>query len=175
MFHSHDHCFFYYDKWSKFAVTFLHSVTFLLIAISILITFKNTPKAFGKFENKQKSVWSNVFWYVKVFIFWNFIQHTIHWNKIQMLKKFTSDKINVKKNPLFFFRELQLITPLLLIRDSYMSWSTRFVSIKALVGFSIFDPVLNDICMSWNSPKTDMETNFLDLDNRSFENINFSQ
>ena len=29
---------------------------------------------------------------------------------MQMLKKFPSDKINVTKNALFFFRELQLIS-----------------------------------------------------------------
>ena len=39
----------------------------------------------------------------------------------------------------FYFYELQLITVLLLICDSYMSWSTRFVSLKLFVGFSIFD------------------------------------
>ena len=33
----------------------------------------------------------------------------------------------------------------------------------------------NDICVSWDSPKTDMEANFLNLENRSFENIGFSQ
>ena len=42
----------------------------------------------------------------------------------------------------FFFRKLQLITVLLLIRDSYMSWSTRFDSLKKRVGFFIFDSVL---------------------------------
>ena len=42
----------------------------------------------------------------------------------------------------FFCHELQLITVLLLICDSYMSWSTRFVSLKLCVGFSIFDSVL---------------------------------
>ena len=41
----------------------------------------------------------------------------------------------------FFFRELQLITVLLLIRNSYTSWSTRFVSMKLFAGFSIFDSV----------------------------------
>ena len=41
----------------------------------------------------------------------------------------------------FFFRELQLITVLLLIWDSYMSWSTRFVSLELFVGFSILDSV----------------------------------
>ena len=52
------------------------------------------------------------------------------------------DKINVTKNAHFFFRELQLITVLHLIRDSYMSWSTSFASLQAYVGFSIFDSVL---------------------------------
>ena len=30
---------------------------------------------------KQKSVWSNIFWYVTVCIFWKCIQYTIHWGK----------------------------------------------------------------------------------------------
>ena len=34
---------------------------------------------------------------------------------------------------------------------------------------------LNSICVSWNSPKIDPETNFLNLQNRSFENFSFSQ
>ena len=33
----------------------------------------------------------------------------------------------------------------------------------------------NDICLSWSSPKNDLETKFLNLENRSFENISFSQ
>ena len=32
---------------------------------------------------------------------------------------------------------------------------------------------LNDICMSWSSPKTDLLTSVLNLD-QSFENISFS-
>ena len=32
-----------------------------------------------------------------------------------------------------------------------------------------------NICVSWSSPKTNLETNFLNLENRSFENIRFSQ
>ena len=92
--------------------------------------------------NKHKSVWSNVWWYVKVCIFWKCIQYTIHWDETQMLKKFPSIKIIGTKNSLFFvFRKLQLITVLLLICDSYVSWSTRFVSLKLCVGFSIFDSV----------------------------------
>ena len=49
-----------------------------------------------------KSVWSNVFWHVKVYIFSKFVQYTIHWDKTQMLKKFPSDKIDVTKNALSF-------------------------------------------------------------------------
>ena len=126
--------------------------------------------------------------------------------------------------PSVFFCKLQLITVLLLICASYMSWSTRFVSLKLCVGFSIFDfawfllkfiflfskmhglfdfktqfiselnnekatnsfthrPLLfkfqqevwkfNDICVSWSSPKPDLETNCLNLENRNFENVSF--
>ena len=33
----------------------------------------------------------------------------------------------------------------------------------------------NDICVSWSSPKTGLEINFLNLENQSFENDSFSQ
>ena len=58
-----------------------------------------------------------------------------------MLKKKNSDKINVTKSALFPFRELQLITLLLLICNSYTSSSKRFISLKLCVRFSIFDSV----------------------------------
>ena len=92
-------------------------------------------------EISNKRVWSDVFWYLKVCIFWKCIQYTRHWKKTQIWKKFSLDKINGTKNSLFLFRELQLITVLLLICDSYMSWSTRFVSLKLCMRFSIFDSV----------------------------------
>ena len=38
----------------------------------------------------------------------------------------------------FFFRELQLITVLILICNFYSSLSTKFISLKLCVGFSIF-------------------------------------
>ena len=57
-------------------------------------------------------------------------------------KHFLWTKQMLQKMHSFFFRELQLITVLLLIRESYMSWSTRFVNPKVCVGFSIFDSVL---------------------------------
>ena len=140
-----------------------------------------------------------------------------------MLKQFISNKINVaRKNP-FFFCEFQLITNLLLTRNFYTSWSTRFISLKLCVGFSIFDSVsfllkfifcltksmdsltlkrhnsfqnkndrkgtlrtltfklqqevwkFSDIYLSWNSPKTDLGTNFLNLEHRGFEYATFSQ
>ena len=140
-----------------------------------------------------------------------------------MLRNFSSDKINCAKMLSFFFCELQFIIVLLLICDSSMSWSTRFVSLKLCVGFSIFDSVsfllkfiflfnkkkwkrqnsiknqnnrkatqifalrllifklqekvwkFSDNCVSWSSPKTDLVTNFLNLQNRSFENVSFFQ
>ena len=33
----------------------------------------------------------------------------------------------------------------------------------------------NDICVSWSSQKTDLDINFLNLENQSFENVSFSQ
>ena len=48
----------------------------------------------------------------------------------------------MQKMPSFFFRELQLITVLLLIFDSYMGRSKSFVSLKLCVRFSIFDSLL---------------------------------
>ena len=73
-----------------------------LICSVILNVLKVTLKAFDDFKNKQKSVWSDVFWYVKVFVFWKCKQNTLRWDKMQVLKKFPSDTINGTKNALFF-------------------------------------------------------------------------
>ena len=63
---------------------------------------KDILKALDGFKNKQKSEWSNIFWYVKVSILWKCMQYTIQWDRTQMLKQFTSDIINDTKNALFF-------------------------------------------------------------------------
>ena len=81
-------------------------------------------------KTRKKMYKSNVFWYVKVRIFWKRSYYTIHGDKSHMLKKFPSNKIKCTKNVFFFFRELQLITVLLLTCDSYMSWNTRLVYLK---------------------------------------------
>ena len=96
-------------------------------------------------ETSGKTVWINIFWYVKVCIFWKFIQYTVHWDKIQIFKKLSSDKITAQKMPSFFFRKLQVITVLLLICDSYMSWGTGFVSLELWLGFSISDSVFIEV------------------------------
>ena len=103
------------------------------------IKTKDTLKALDDFKSKQKNVWNNVFWYLKVYIFWKCIQDTIHWDKTQILKKFLSDQI--KSTNSYFFRELQPITIFLLICHSYMGRSTRFVSLKLYTGFSVFNSV----------------------------------
>ena len=41
------------------------------------VRFKDTQKAFDNFKNKQRNVWSNAFWYVKVCIFWKYIQYNV--------------------------------------------------------------------------------------------------
>ena len=72
---------------------------------------------------------------------WKCIQNTIHWDKTQILKKMPSGKVNGTKNGPFFFCKLHLITVLILICDSYIGWSTSFVSLKMWVEFSIFDSI----------------------------------
>ena len=63
---------------------------------------KDILKAFDDFRKKGKNVWINVFWYIKVYISWKFVQYTIHWGKTQFLKKISSDETNVTKNVFFF-------------------------------------------------------------------------
>ena len=146
----------------------------------------------------------------------------IHWDKTQILKKFSSDETNGTKDVLFFC-ELQFVKVLVLICDSYTSWSTSFVSQNLCVKFSIFDSVsfllkfiflfnkihglfdfktssffsklnnrkathsfassaltfllqqevlkLNDICLSWSSPKTNLVKKFLKPENQSCETV----
>ena len=60
------------------------------------------------------------------------IQYTIDWGKTQMLKNSLGQNKRYKK----------CLAVLLLIFISYMSWSTRFVSLKLCVGFSIFNFIL---------------------------------
>ena len=53
-------------------------------------------------KTSNKSVWNNVFWYVKVCIFWKCIQYTIHWDKTQIFNKISSwQNKRYKKCPLF--------------------------------------------------------------------------
>ena len=54
---------------------------------------------------------------------------------------FLRTKLTLQKIDSCFFRELQLITILILIDNAYASWSTRFISLKLCVGFSFFDSV----------------------------------
>ena len=61
--------------------------------------------------------------------------------KYKHYKNFLRVKQMLEKVHCFFFWELQFITVLLLIHESYMNWSKRFVSLKSSVGFSIFDSV----------------------------------
>ena len=84
---------------------------------------------------------TNVFWYVKVCILWKCIQYTMHWDKIQMLQKFSSDKISSTKVPSSFFHELQFFIVLFLVGRYYMRWSTRYVSLKPCVRYFVFDSV----------------------------------
>ena len=53
--------------------------------------------------------------------------------------------------------------------------ATHSFAPRALI-FKLQQEVLkfNDICVSWSSPITDLVTNLLNLENRSFETVSFS-
>ena len=96
-------------------------------------TIKNPVKAFNGFKNKQQV------YEVNVYIFWKFIQYMLRQNT--NVKKNSYGQNKRYKKCSFFFHKLQLFTVLLLIPNSYTSWSTRFISLKLSVGFSIFGSV----------------------------------
>ena len=103
--------------------------------------FKDTLKAFGEFKNKHQKCTKCFLICQKIHILKVYSKHyTLRWNTDVKNVSFGQNK-RYQKYPLFFFRELQLITFLLLICDSYMNWSTKFVSLKLCVGFSIFGSV----------------------------------
>ena len=54
--------------------------------------------------------------------------------------------------------------------------ATRIFALRTLI-FKQQQKVLkfNNICVSWSSLKTDLETIFLNIENRSFGNVRFSQ
>ena len=74
----------------------------LCCGLFLLKLLKDTQKAFDDIKNKQKSDWSNAFWYVTVYIYSERSFNTIYIKIKQMLKKIPSDKINVIKNALLF-------------------------------------------------------------------------
>ena len=68
------------------------------------------------------------------------VRYTIHKkNTLYILNMFFRTKQTLQAMQSFFFWELQLITVLLLILDSYTNWRTRFISLKLCVRFTIFD------------------------------------
>ena len=109
-----------------------------MIHLYTLNLLKDTLKAYDNFKNQAKSVWSNVFSYVKGCMFSKRIWDTVHWEQTNMLKTFPSGKKSGKKS-VFSFESSNSSQFLLLIWDSYMSW--RFVSLKLCVEFCISDSV----------------------------------
>ena len=53
-------------------------------------------------RTSNKSVWSKVFWYAKVCIFWKIIQYTIPWDKTQYVKKISFTQNRRYKKYIFF-------------------------------------------------------------------------
>ena len=72
----------------------------------------------------KKSVSSNVFWYVKACILLNFIPYTIYWDKTLIIKKFPSAS--------------SISSISLLLHNSYMSSSARFICMWGIFHFPLF-------------------------------------
>ena len=101
-------------------------------SMSRYCNIKDTLKAFGDFENKQKSVWSNVFWHVKVCIFWKCIQYNKHQEKTQMLKSFLWKHHSFTFNSWFSY-ELKHKVRLSKIVCGIFHFRFRFVFIKVCI------------------------------------------
>ena len=54
-----------------------------------LLSIKDTLYSFDDLANEWNSIWSSVFWHITVFTFGKFMQNSIHWDKIQILPKFS--------------------------------------------------------------------------------------
>ena len=61
------------------------------------------------------------------------------------------------------------------IQNNHIRKATHNFAPRSLI-FKLLQEVLkfSDIWLIWNSPKTDLETKFLDLENRSFDYVTFS-
>ena len=91
-------------------------------------------------KRSSKSVWSNVFWHVKVHVFWKIYSiYTMYWDETQTLKTFPSDKINVTKNAVCLWA-LTHHSFTFNLRFSYELKRKVRLS-KVCVGFSIFNSV----------------------------------
>ena len=108
-------------------------------AISRLLRIHWRSSAILKTSNKN--VWSNIFRYIKVYIFWRFIQNTIYWIEIKMLKIFPSDKINVTKNTLFFLSTAPTHHSFTFNSQFLYELKHKVRLPKTVMGFSIFDSV----------------------------------
>ena len=54
-------------------------------------------------NTSNKRVWSTIFWYVKIYIFWKFIQRTIHWDKTNVKRVSSGQNKYYEKYTVFSF------------------------------------------------------------------------
>ena len=85
----------------------------------------------------KTGVWRNVFWYLKVYIIWEFVEYTIHWDKSQMLKNFL--RTNVTKNALFFLLRAPTHHSFTLNCQFLYELKRKVYLSKIVYGISIFD------------------------------------
>ena len=103
---------------------------------------------------------------MKVYIFWKFLQYTIHLDKIQMWKKFPLDKINFTKNALFFLSRAPTHHSFTFnSRFSYELKHNAHLSKKVSVGFFIFNSLSFLLWLSINSLTLKRHSSFQNYNN----------
>ena len=93
-------------------------------------------EGFQKFQEKAAKKYEVMLFDMKKYICSERLFNTLY---IELKHKYEK---TLQKNAIFFLSRAQLITVLLLIRNSYTGWSTGFMYLKVRVGFSILDSVL---------------------------------
>ena len=86
-------------------ICLLFTCSFILYFLCLLVDLGICWGLSTILKTSNKILWNNVFWRLKVYIFWKFIQYTIHWNKAQIVKKipFKQNKRSKKWTLLFLW------------------------------------------------------------------------
>ena len=168
--------YFWKGDWKLIFVSTNQNSRFCNISIfAKILIVKDRVKAFHDFKNKQKRLWRNVFWHVKVGIFSKFIHHSVY---IEIKHKCSSYQFHcyfaicIWVEARYFF--LNNCVRHFQFSISFRSYqSLYFCSTKDMDSLTL---KRNNSFESWNNRKSTFAfaSRPLNLQNRRFENVSFS-